>query len=82
MPTLGGTTMKTLREVLQDAEYRRPAVGHFNFSELTVLKAVGEAARAYGRMQLRRRPHRRRPCGQVLLTVWAVVPVTSHRQPS
>ena len=56
MPTLGGTTMKTLREVLQDAEYRRAAVGHFNFSELTVLKAVGEAARAYGRMQLRRRP--------------------------
>jgi fructose/tagatose bisphosphate aldolase len=37
--------MKTLREVLQDAENRRVAVGHFNFSELTVLKAVGEAAR-------------------------------------
>ena len=37
--------MKTLREVLQDAENRRAAVGHFNFSELTVLKAVGEAAR-------------------------------------
>jgi len=37
--------MKTLREVLQDAEKRRVAVGHFNFSELTVLKAVGEAAR-------------------------------------
>jgi fructose/tagatose bisphosphate aldolase len=37
------TTMKTLREVLQDAEKRRVAVGHFNFSELTVLKAVGEA---------------------------------------
>lgn len=37
--------MKTLREVLQDAEKRRVAVGHFNFSELTVLKAVGETAR-------------------------------------
>lgn len=37
--------MKTLREVLQDAEKRRVAVGHFNFSELVVLKAVGEAAR-------------------------------------
>ena len=30
--------MKTLREVLEDAEKRRVAVGHFNFSELTVLK--------------------------------------------
>ncbi len=37
--------MKTLREVLQNAEKRRVAMGHFNFSELTVLKAVGEAAR-------------------------------------
>ena len=37
--------MKTLLEVLQDAEHRRAAVGHFNFSELTVLKAVGQAAR-------------------------------------
>jgi fructose-bisphosphate aldolase class II len=42
---MGGDTMKTLREILQDAENRRVAVGHFNFSELTVLKAVGEAAR-------------------------------------
>ena len=37
--------MKILREVLQDTEKRRVAVGHFNFSELMVLKAVGEAAR-------------------------------------
>jgi fructose-bisphosphate aldolase, class II len=36
--------MKTLREVLQNAEQRRVAIGHFNFSELTVLKAIGEAA--------------------------------------
>jgi fructose-bisphosphate aldolase class II len=35
----------TLQEVLRDAEKRRAAVGHFNFSELTVLKAVGEAAK-------------------------------------
>ena len=41
-------TMKTLREVLQDAEKRQVAVGHFNFSELTVLKAVGEAAGDFG----------------------------------
>ena len=37
--------MNKLSEVLQDAEKRRVAVGHFNFSELTVLKAVGEVAR-------------------------------------
>lgn len=37
--------MKTLREVIQQAESRRVAVGHFNFSELTVLKAVVAAAR-------------------------------------
>jgi fructose-bisphosphate aldolase class II len=36
--------MKTLKEVLQEAEKRRVAVGHFNFSELTVLKAATEAA--------------------------------------
>jgi fructose-bisphosphate aldolase class II len=39
--------MKTLREVLQDAENRRVAVGHFNFSELTVLKAVSESEREF-----------------------------------
>ena len=37
--------MNKLCEVLQDAEKRRVAVGHFNFSEFTVLKAVGEVAR-------------------------------------
>ncbi len=36
--------MSTLREVLQEAGGRRVAVGHFNFSELVVLKAAGEAA--------------------------------------
>jgi fructose-bisphosphate aldolase class II len=40
--------MTTLRDVLQDAEQRKVAVGHFNFSELTVLKAVAEAARELG----------------------------------
>src|SRR5215470_9630052 len=37
--------MKTLLEILQNADRQRMAVGHLNFSELTVLKAVGEAAR-------------------------------------
>src|SRR5215471_14458543 len=36
--------MRALREVLQDAGRRRAAVGHFNFSELVVLKAAAEAA--------------------------------------
>lgn len=40
--------MKTLREVLRTADERRVAVGHFNFSELVVLKAVTEAARELG----------------------------------
>jgi len=37
--------MKTLRAALQEAEVHRVAIGHFNFSELTVLKATMEAAR-------------------------------------
>jgi fructose-bisphosphate aldolase, class II len=37
--------MTTLPEVLQQAERRRVAVGHFNFSELSVLKAVIATAR-------------------------------------
>src|SRR5215470_10855743 len=37
--------MRVLREVLQEAGRRRVAVGHFNFSELVVLKAATEAAR-------------------------------------
>lgn len=37
--------MSTLSEVLQEAGKNRVAVGHFNFSELVVLKAVTEAAR-------------------------------------
>ena len=36
--------MRTLREVLEEAGNRRVAVGHFNFSELVVLKAAAEAA--------------------------------------
>src|SRR5262244_604838 len=41
---MGAKPMNILREILKDADQRRVAVGHFNFSELTVLKAVGEAA--------------------------------------
>jgi fructose-bisphosphate aldolase, class II len=37
-----------LREVLERAESRRVAVGHFNFSELVVLKAAAQAARDLG----------------------------------
>lgn len=37
--------MKTLREVLTDADARHVAVGHFNISELTALKGIFEAAR-------------------------------------
>ena len=37
-----------LREILQRAESRHVAVGHFNFSELVVLKAAAEASRELG----------------------------------
>ena len=36
--------MKTLREVLADADARRVAVGHFNISELAALKGIFAAA--------------------------------------
>ena len=38
--------MATLREVLQDAQRRGVAVGHFNFSDLAALQAAVAAARA------------------------------------
>jgi fructose-bisphosphate aldolase class II len=34
--------------VLQEAEHRRVAIGHFNFSELVVLKAAAQASRELG----------------------------------
>ncbi|MBZ5537498.1 MAG: class II fructose-bisphosphate aldolase [Acidobacteriia bacterium] len=37
--------MKTLREVLKDAEDRRIAVGHFNVSDLVLLRGVFSSAR-------------------------------------
>src|ERR1700739_2521546 len=37
--------MTTLREVLEQANRKRVAIGHFNFSELTALKAVVATAR-------------------------------------
>ena len=40
--------MSTLREVLQEARTNRVAIGHFNFSELVVLKAATEAASELG----------------------------------
>ena len=40
--------MRVLREVLEAAGKRRVAVGHFNFSELVVLKAAAEAASELG----------------------------------
>jgi fructose-bisphosphate aldolase class II len=38
--------MKTLADVLGDAQRRRIAIGHFNVSDLVALKAVTDAARA------------------------------------
>jgi fructose-bisphosphate aldolase class II len=40
--------MKSLREIIDDAESRKIAVGHFNVSELTALKAIVRAAREVG----------------------------------
>jgi fructose-bisphosphate aldolase class II len=37
--------MKTLREVLSEAEQSRTAIGHFNISDLVTLRAVSESAR-------------------------------------
>src|SRR6266446_6352604 len=37
--------MKTLREVLQDAERDKVAIGHFNFSDLVAFNAIVAAAR-------------------------------------
>lgn len=39
---------KTLREVLRESSSRGAAVGHFNISELSALKAIFEAARELG----------------------------------
>jgi len=41
----GREPMKTLKAVLQDAQARGEAVGHFNISDLVLLKAVVAAAR-------------------------------------
>jgi len=40
--------MSALKEVLQEAGRARVAIGHFNFSELVVLKAATEAASELG----------------------------------
>jgi fructose-bisphosphate aldolase class II len=37
--------VKTLKDVLQEAERDKVAVGHFNFSDLVTLNAIGAAAR-------------------------------------
>jgi len=37
--------MRSLREILAEADKRKVAVGHFNFSELVVLQAAAETAR-------------------------------------
>jgi fructose/tagatose bisphosphate aldolase len=37
--------MSVLAEILNDARKRQIAVGHFNVSELTFVKAIAEAAR-------------------------------------
>jgi ketose-bisphosphate aldolase len=38
--------MKTLRDVLQEAEHKKVAVGHFNFSDLAAFNAITATARA------------------------------------
>jgi fructose-bisphosphate aldolase class II len=40
--------MKTLREVIADAESKKIAIGHFNISDLAMLKAIFEAAKVLG----------------------------------
>jgi fructose-bisphosphate aldolase, class II len=40
--------MKTLREILADAEARHVAVGHFNISDFGALKGIFEGARDFG----------------------------------
>lgn len=40
--------MRALKEILREAEQKRVAVGHFNFSELAVFKAAVEAASELG----------------------------------
>lgn len=40
--------MKSLRDIIQDAESRKVAIGHFNISDLIALKAIFEAARELG----------------------------------
>src|SRR5215470_13548643 len=40
--------MNSLNETLREAEKKRVAVGHFNFSELVILKAAAEAAASLG----------------------------------
>jgi len=37
--------MKTLKQVIQEAEEKRVAIGHFNISELSALKAIFSAAK-------------------------------------
>ena len=38
--------MRTLREIILDAQKRQIALGHFNISETAALKAIAEVARA------------------------------------
>jgi len=40
--------MKSLRDIIQDAENSRVAVGHFNFADLIGFKAITEAANELG----------------------------------
>src|SRR5262249_13092543 len=40
--------MSMLTDVLKESDNKRVAIGHFNFSELVVLKAAGDAATALG----------------------------------
>ena len=47
--------MKSLREILADADARHVAVGHFNISELAALKGIFAAAQEFSKSHGTRR---------------------------
>jgi fructose-bisphosphate aldolase class II len=61
--------MQSLRQALSEAEKRNIAIGHFNTSDLTALRAIVDAARelklpvlvgvSEGEREIHRHPHRR-----------------------
>ena len=52
--------MKTLRQVIQEAEKRKVAIGHFNISDLAALKAIFESAHLTIRLRFSINQHQKR----------------------